>query len=606
MCGIIARISEDKNPDLSLKALSFLQYRGYDSYGILLRSFGNNDLKIEKNVGSIPENMLLSLSKLKSNIEIGHTRWATHGGVSIKNAHPHSSFSNIFHVVMNGIIENYSNVKNELINHGYLFKSDTDTEVIVNLYEYYMNLYKISFENIDYKILLKVTKEVICKLEGEFSYVLNCNDMIIAYKNINPLIAGYIGNGFVLSSDMNYVDENSLLRIILDDQDIFFAYKLEDKLHFGLSFMHSNTILLDDFTQKWENNKQVHKRNICSNLINGLTFMEQEIFQSQNINLFNDFNIKNIQLITDFIKENKTDKIYIIGSGTSYNAGNVLHYILLRNGIISQMILGCELENYVDMINNSLLFVYSQSGETADIIKPLKNISEKHKLNKICVITNTPKSTIDRIADYSLYLNCLQEISVASTKAFVMQLLINYIIDASLNKCIDQIENFISQEYQEIFKQTTIDGNLFVIDEIIRRFKNSNSMFFIGRGINYPLAMEGALKMKEVSYIHCEGFSAGELKHGSLALIENDVPVFVIGCDKLSIANATEVKSRGGILIGIGNENNDVFDYFIKTTTAFKEVFSAIMMQLVALKMALALGNNPDKPRNLAKSVTVK
>lgn len=584
MCGIIARISNEGFPDKTLNALKELEYRGYDSFGILLYNVEDKKFTLLKKTGEFDEKYIENLRKVKSNVELGHTRWATHGKVNEANAHPHFDEKKEFYVVMNGIIENYSEVKKFLEENGVKFHSESDTEIIPQLFAYYLKNEK----KITIKDLVETSKRVKDTLEGEYSYVLKHNGYLLAFKNTNPIIIGLNPNEAVICSDMGIIQNCCKDYVIMEDFETFSANFKGGKVE--MKFYD-------------ESYKQIRKsltksiKNESSNGTNGSRYyMEKEILEQKDLKRTN--TSANQEIVESLVPKMKKKKIYLLGAGTSYHAAYHLHYLLLEKGINSNVILASELENYIPTMKDSLLFVYSQSGETADLIHPLKNLQ---KNNEIVSITNTPNSTLDRMAVKSLYLNCGREVAVASTKAFTAQLFVNFMIQSALDgKKADTELNFF-----EIFFTDFLNENKGTIDKIAAEFKDSRSFFFLGKAKWYPIAIEAALKLKEISYIHAEGFAGGELKHGPLSLIEDGTPVVVFG-DTEIVSNATEVRTRGGIVIGINNKYNEIYDHHFFIPQLFEEIFASILMQILALKVTLMLGYNPDKPRNLAKSVTVK
>ncbi len=614
MCGIIARIGlKDTNFNSVLNGLNELEYRGYDSYGLLLYSIRDKKNHLFKEVGTLSYKEKKRILNFKSNLEIGHTRWATTGEVSDSNAHPHFDNKEKFFIVMNGIVENYIQIRDKLKNLGYIFLSQTDTEVIPHLYSYYyqdiedtrnhqIHEYQ-TFSDAHEKIisgqseqssdsiklnLIEATKKVIKELSGEFSFLLKYENYVLGYKNINPIIVGVNEEEIFISSDSNLVQKNSNNYFILEDNEFFIA-SIND-INFNLDFYDKNFNLISKPSH-------ISKSEIKS--YNKVTkyYMQKEILDQKS--LINFITKDNLESINYFIENIKNKKVIISGAGTSYHAAIFLHYTLLKLGVLSQLVLASELNNYSSLIKDSLIVVFSQSGETADLIYPLRELKNN---NEIFTITNTTNSTLDRFAKRSIYLNCEKEVAVASTKAFTFQMFFSKVIEALVNN--NDLETQIS-EYEGIF-DTILIKNEETLNNICKDYHKSKSFFFIGRNEYYPLALEGALKLKEISYIHAEGFAGGELKHGSLALIQKGVPVVVIGDGSEIISNAIEIKTRGGIIIGINENNNEVYDYYLEVPIEYKEIFTTILMQILSLKMALILGYNPDKPRNLAKSVTVK
>jgi glucosamine--fructose-6-phosphate aminotransferase (isomerizing) len=614
MCGIIARVSSDTNPIKTLKGLKFLEYRGYDSYGVLL--FNNSDglNVLNKNVSELSESDISKLSLVKSNIEIGHTRWATHGGVTSSNAHPHFDESKSFYVVMNGIIENYLDVKSDLKNSGVKFSSETDTEILPHLFAKYFK--DTGFIERD---LLTCSTRVFEDLKGEFSFVVKYKNAILAYKNINPIAVGVSESSgeIYLCSDSGLVQNNSDKFYILADSEVFTSsispegqissHFFRDLVPFDPEFKSCVKTATDD-----------------SNEFS--TYMEKEIYEQKNLrNIVTTENLSAIKYLKNALKHGRN--VVLTAAGTSYHAAYVMHHELLRAGIMSTIIVASELHNYRSVISDSMIVVFTQSGETADLIYPLRELRDS---NEIFTITNTANSTLARFANRIVMLNCGREVSVASTKAFTAQVFVSHLLSYELaGKHILDNLSIYENDFDNLIK--SCDS---VLDEVCGRFAHNQvnvnlmdsnldtdssmrngdlsqihltqDVFFIGRNQFHPFALEGALKLKEVSYIHAEGFAGGELKHGTLALITDNVPVVVLGnCDEI-VSNAIEVKTRGGVLIGIGSRPNSIFNYFIEVPKNFEEILGTVVMQLLALKMTQKLGLNPDKPRNLAKSVTVK
>ncbi len=573
-------MSRDLCPIKTLEGLKFLEYRGYDSYGILLSN--EKEEKLQKDIGELPKEQIEKLKNFKSNIEIGHTRWATHGRVTKTNAHPHFDKDKKFYVVMNGIIENYLDIKTKFKNK-INFISESDTEVIPQLYSYFIKETKDSKSD-----LLLVTKKILKKLKGEFSFIIKYKNILLAYKNINPIIVGTKKNEIIISSDIGLVQNNSQKHNILNDNEILIAAFEEGK---------TNSSLLHNFkkiTPKWR--KSV--KSIMTVNKEHKTFMEKEIYEQKYIrNLITSENLSSVNYLKNTIKNKKN--LVLTAAGTSYYAAYYMHYMLLEEGINSNVILASELNNYTKVIQNSTIVVLSQSGETADLIHPLKALRDE---NDIFTITNTPSSTLDRFASRSIYLNCGREIAVAATKSFSSQIFVTYLLKQKLSgeKIIEKLNKY-EKEFDKVLAK-----NKPIIKEICKRFKKSKDFFFIGRGKNHPLALEGALKLKEISYIHAEGFAGGELKHGTLALIEKGVPVVALGDSEDIISNAIEIKTRGGVIIGISSKKSAIFDYHLSIPKYYEEIFMTVLMQQLSFEMTLKLGYNPDKPRNLAKSVTVK
>lgn len=584
MCGIIARIGVNLSPVKTLKGLKFLEYRGYDSYGVLLFNNSTGKNVLSKNVSELAEDELARLSSLESNVEIGHTRWATHGGVTRENAHPHFDSASEFYVVMNGIIENYLDVKSDLINSGVEFKSETDTEIIPHLFAKYY------FDSGDVEQDLRDTSSKVFEvLEGEFSFVVKYKNCILAFKNINPIAIGVSDGEVFLCSDSGFLQNNSDKFYILNDSEIFVS-----SIKGGEVSSHFFNALGEEFVPEFS--ACVKSESDCENSYS--TFMEKEIFDQRNLrSIITTSNLSAIKYLKNALKHGR--ELVLTAAGTSYHAAYVMHYELLKQGIMSSIILASELQNYTDVISDSIIVVLSQSGETADLIYPLRELRDN---NEIFTITNTANSTLARFANRIVLLNCGREISVASTKAFTAQVFVSHLLSYEFaEKDIAKSLKLYERDFDKL-----IDSSLPILNEICERFYSASDFFFIGRDLFHPFALEGSLKLKEVSYIHAEGFAGGELKHGTLALITDDVPVVVLGNSLEIVSNAIEIKTRGGVIIGVGSKAADVYDYFIEVPSNFEEIFGTIVLQLLSLKMAQKLGLNPDKPRNLAKSVTVK
>ena len=580
MCGIIARISKDTYPIKTLEGLKFLEYRGYDSYGILLSN--EKEEKLQKDIGELPKEQIEKLKDFKSNIEIGHTRWATHGRVTKTNAHPHFDKDKKFYIVMNGIIENYLDIKTEFRNK-INFISESDTEIIPQLYSRFLKKTKDPKSD-----LLLATKKILKKLKGEFSFIVKYKNILLTYKNINPIIVGTGKDEIIISSDIGLVQNNSQKHYILNDDEILITSLENDKIN--LSLLHNFKKIEFNWRKSVKSQMITNKKH--------KTYMEKEIYEQKYIrNLVTSENLSSINYLKNAIKNKKN--LVLTAAGTSYHAAYFMHYTLLEEGINSNVILASELSNYTKVIRNSIIVVLSQSGETADLIHPLKALRDE---NEIFTITNTPNSTLDRFASRSIYLNCGREIAVAATKSFSSQIFVAYLLKQKLSgeKIVEKLSKY-EREFDRVLSK-----NKPTIKEICTKFKKSKDFFFIGRDKNHPLALEGALKLKEISYIHAEGFAGGELKHGTLALIEKGIPVIVLGDSDDIISNAIEIKTRGGIIIGISDKKSTVFDYYLSIPKYYEEIFMSALMQQLSFEMTFKLGHDPDKPRNLAKSVTVK
>ncbi len=614
MCGIVAIIGKDQAYRYVLDGLKRLEYRGYDSSGLAFIT--NNNLYSIKALGKL-NNLINEVensdkNRLKSSkIAIGHTRWATHGKVEIENTHPIISNDNIA-VVHNGIIENYTILKSKLQSKGYQFLSSTDTEVIPHMFDYYIKNGDTFFE---------AGKNVLEEIDGAFSFVAmskNDNNEIFISRKISPLVIG-IGNNYnIIASDVQSISNLIEKVIYLDDGD----YAL---------ITNKNIIIYDI------NNKQIKRQSysVLSDL--GVVnkdgyrhFMEKEIFEQPSVlintisSLIDSKNNINIEL--DHIGINFQKGITICAAGTSYYAALTGKYWIEK---LSGLFVNVELASEYRYRNAatdlfSSMIVISQSGESIDTLMAMREAREKGL--KTCAIVNVENSTIDRESDYSIFTKVGNEIGVASTKSFTSQLFVLLLLSLKLGKLRGKLsdEKYLKiLEYIKLLPSTLskiLKLNKSIID-ISQKIKNSKSVIFLGRGHLYPLALEAALKLKEVSYIHAEGFAAGEMKHGSIALLEEDLPVIMFvtsdGNEDKSISNFQEAVSRGANAILIADKNCiekvPTSSYQIQIPSFSKEfnsIFSPIVMsipaQLLSYHVARERGTDVDQPRNLAKSVTVE
>ena len=606
MCGIVGYIGRGNTKKIILQGLKTLEYRGYDSSGIALISKGN--IVVEKKAGRI-EKLEESIAgkDYPSDIGIGHTRWATHGVPSDKNSHPHYSMDKSVAVVHNGIIENYQNLRKELVGKGFIFSSDTDTEVISQLIQ---DMY-----NGD---ILDTVEKVIKRLVGSYAIGVihkdHPNELICA-KEHSPLVIG-IGNGenFIASDvsallkytkDVYYLEDGDIATLKIGSVEIFDRNKKpvsREKKHIEWSLEQATKcgyphfMLKEIFEQpqviKETFEKRVHNKKIDFSDI--LTYEE----------------IKNI------------NKIYIVACGTAYHAG-------LQGQFAFQKI--AKLEVFTDVASEfrysnpfidekTMVIFVSQSGETSDTLAALKEAKTKKALT--VAITNVVGSTISREAHKVIYTMAGPEIAVASTKAYTTQITIFYLFSLYIGKLKGVISDEKYQEYLSDIenipeKVQKVINNHEKIKFIAEYLKDKTNGFFIGRGLDYKIALEASLKMKEVSYIHTEAFASGELKHGTIALIESGTPVIVIATQKnlldKSVSNIKEVKARGAYIITVGFENDEslkeVSDSFISLPLCddlFSGFLSIIPLQLLAYYTSSLKGIDVDKPRNLAKSVTVE
>ncbi len=580
LCGIVGSVGKSQTYEFLVDCLEKLEYRGYDSCGIAVN---DNQIKINKSVDGVKS--LLDLTILSGNLGIAHTRWATHGKVSLENSHPHICNLKRFAVVHNGIIENYREIKDKYLSE-YYFNSETDTEIIINLFSCFYDIYHDV--NLTLNKLIKI-------LVGSYSLVIidNLNsEKIYFIKNGSPLFIGVGENFNTIASDVNCF-KDVLNYVVLNDYEYGYLSKDQYSVYFA----------------EKEVKKKEHELEITEDVydLNGYEdYMLKEIEEQkkviQNImDNYYDFTL-NKNLIN---KLKQTKKIYIIGAGTSYHAGligKVMLDELYNKEVYVKVASEFYYENNVDVENAFLIFI-SQSGETKDLLKCYERFSKADSL----VITNVKNSSLDLLCTYSLYLYANKEIAVASTKAYIAQILILFIVRFNLKHDFLIVDEFnkLLDSVTDIYQQK----NKFL--EIANNMKHT-SAFYIGKGIDYFVCLEAALKLKEVSYIHAEGLMSGELKHGSLALISEDVPVVALISDKkieTKVRNSIEeIKSRKGKVFSIVTENIGINDDIIlkEVHDYLLAIIMAIPTQYIAYYTAKRLNLNVDRPRNLAKSVTVE
>lgn len=607
MCGIIGYIGTKKAKPILINGLLRLEYRGYDSAGIA--TIENDGIKVVKEKGRIANlNSIEEINTLEGTIGIGHTRWATHGKPSAENSHPHYDNTNTFAVVHNGIIENYHELRKFLEDKGYTFLSDTDTEVIPNLISYY---YKKE------KNFLKSVKKACDDLKGSFALEILCKDYpdnMIVVRQDSPLVIGKGLNENYISSDIP--------AILSFTKDFYF---LNDREFAVLS--RKNIEFYDNDLNKIDKPIKSIEWNTASAEKDGYDdFMLKEIYEqpnairetigsklSENKISFNDFSISKEYL-------QSLNKLYIVACGTAMNAGYTV-----KNTFESLCKIPVEVEiasefRYKDpLVDEKTLCIFiSQSGETADTIAALKLAKEKGA--KTLAMANVIGSSITREADYCIYTHAGPEIAVASTKAYTSQVVLLNILALYFAEVLDTVSKKEISKLKEELLELPKKAELAL--RTVAEIKNFSSivyketdMFFLGRGLDYYSALEASLKLKEISYIHSEAYAAGELKHGPIALIENDVTVIGIITNPLlvekTVSNMQEVITRGAKTLVITNQNIDNSQFFKvinipETDPRFAPVLSIIPLQLLSYYISKAKGLDVDKPRNLAKSVTVE
>ena len=609
MCGIVGYAGDKNAVEIIVDSLKRLEYRGYDSSGVA--TIENGKIKTLRAVGKI-KNLDLALKKEKfSGVSgIGHIRWATHGKPCEENAHPHTDCRGEIVVVHNGIIENYKQLKSELISQGHKFRSETDTEVIVHLVEKY---YK--------KDLLSAVREAIGRLKGAFAIaVISSKDpgVVIGARQDAPLVAG-IGDGEnFLASDIPAVLSYTKKFIYLEDGDIIKLTKSSYEIFESAGAPVERKINIIPWDSLMAE-KAGYKHFMLKEIFEQPQTIEDTFRGYLDIENANEF-FDDLKLDPGLVK--KLNRISIVACGTSYHAGLIGKFLFETvAGISVDSEIGSEFR-YRDFIldKNTLFLAISQSGETADTIAPLRE-AKKHGARTLA-ICNVMGSTITRDADYTLYTRCGPEIGVASTKAFTGQMTALYILainfglirgNITKEQASKMVDSFlkIPRDIAEILKQEK------QIHELAKTYFKKSHFLYLGRWLNYPIALEGALKLKEISYIHAEGYAAGEMKHGPIALIDENMPVVCIAPqDKVHekiLSNIEEVKARDGIVIAIATEGDaaikekaDHVFYIPKTDEIFYPILGIIPLQLLAYHIAVLRGCDVDQPRNLAKSVTVE
>ncbi len=588
MCGIIGYVGNENASNILLNGLKNLEYRGYDSCGIAVL---NKELQIRKNIGKVSEvTKKENFSELMGKAGIAHTRWATHGGVTKENAHPHLSNNKRIAVVHNGIIENHEELKKFLKNKGFNFYSETDTEIIPNLIEYEF------LRNQDF---VQACKKALKKLKGSYAVLILSTyfNGIIASRHESPLVIGVGDNEFFAASDIPAFLEYTKKVVYLYDYD--FVVLNKGITIFNLKKNEEVKVKISNIEWSVEQARKGDFEHFMLKEINEqIETLKKALHQDKRI----------LNKIVTNLKNAKN--IFFVACGSSYHAALTASYLFssIANKQVNVFV-ASEFPNFSHFINkDSVVLAISQSGETADVLESVKYAKQKGA--KIISIVNVMGSSLIRNSDEFLLLNAGPEICVLSTKSYTSQVVLLTLLAYSLAGEYNGVLKKINYLWNVVYYLTS-ENMKTRIKELAKKIKNKEHLFTIGRGLEYSTAMEAALKIKEVSYIHAEAFPGGELKHGAIALIEKNTPCIVFVSEKnkhLIISNATELKSRGAYIIGVASVNNPVFDFWIKVpeTNSFNPITQIIPIQLLAYELALLRKCNPDMPRNLAKSVTVK
>jgi len=593
MCGIVGYIGKKNSSEVVLEGLKTLEYRGYDSWGIAVNH--NDKIEVFKRVGEIN----ISRDKLPlpiSSAAIGHTRWATHGGVNRTNAHPHFSSKKDFILAQNGIVENYQEIRDRLKKKGFKFETETDTEVIVRLVE------DSSREGSSLK---DSVRDAFAQLDGRNTVIVldgKRNDHIVAVRNGSPLVLGVTDDGIFLASDALAFAKYTKDVVFLDNYDLV---EVEGN---KFNIYDAKTGIKKDYriTKLTNSIKGVSKGEYKHFMIKEIVEQKDTVLKAAN------FKLEELQPLINAIKG--ANRVYITGAGTAgFASGQVAYYLRNIAKVDALDVRSYDFETFLPILSkDDLVIAVSQSGETADTIEILEFAKELGC--ELGCIVNVEGSTIDRMCDFKYLINAGPEICVASTKVFTSQCVFGYLLAKSMVGEYKEAKIYVqelSDSLVEYFNDKTFDH----IKELAKKIKDHEHFFILGKGQNSFISLEGALKVKEISYKHFEGFSAGELKHGVIALVEDDTPVFnIISDDKYfkDILSATEeVKARGAFTVGIGDERfkgEGCFRFFLPTASSkeLSGLANVVAFQLLSYFLASSLGRNIDKPRNLAKSVTVR
>ncbi len=611
MCGIVGYIGSKEAYPILINGLKRLEYRGYDSAGVALY---NGGLKVFKCKGKVEDLEKHSAKESKtSHIGIGHTRWATHGEPSNRNAHPHTSQNGHFAMIHNGIIENYALLKKKLINRGYKFKSNTDSEVLVNLIEYIYLKGKVSAE---IAVRLALTK-----IEGAYGILVICNeesDQLITARKGSPIVIGIGDKEYYVASDASPIIEHTKSVIYLNDGDVAILKKNELVLKTIL-----NDLVEPDIQELSLEIEAIEKQGYDHFMLKEIFEQPRSILDTFRGRLTKDNDdIKLGGLIDVMDRIDKAKRIIIIACGTSWHAGLVGEYLFEEFARIPVEVEYASEFRYRNPIisKNDVVIAISQSGETADTLAAIKLAKEKGAL--VLGICNVVGSSIPRETDGGVYTHAGPEIGVASTKAFTAQVTVLYMMMLVLGKrrgelTKEQYISLITELTRVPEKIKSILNSDKKILELAHLFKDATNFLYLGRGYLYPVALEGALKLKEISYIHAEGYPAAEMKHGPIALIDENMPVVVIATKDSSyekiISNIQEIKARNGIVIAVVNESDttikEMADYVMEVPDSLYTVapiLTIIPLQILSYHIAVLRGCNVDQPRNLAKSVTVE
>ncbi|MFP3598310.1 glutamine--fructose-6-phosphate transaminase (isomerizing) [Chryseobacterium sp. SIMBA_029] len=617
MCGIVGYTGFQDAYDIVINGLRRLEYRGYDSAGIVLEDSGNK-FEIEKTKGKVEDLVNISQQlKGKAKMGMGHTRWATHGVPSDRNSHPHLSNNGKVAIVHNGIIENYDTIKKMLTEKGFTFKSETDTEVLVNLIQYFMDLNSQT----DFPT---AARYALNEVYGAYAVTIMHEDypgVLVVGRLGSPLAIGIGDKEYFIASDASPFVEFTKEAIYLEEGHMA-TISLEGGV--DIRTINENSKIEPEIQQLKMNLEQIEKGGYEHFMLKEIFEQPKSVHDTMRGRLLVDEGIIKMAGIWDHVEKFKNaNRIIIIACGTSWHAGLIGEYLIEEYARIPVEVEYASEFRYRNPIitDKDVVIAISQSGETADTMAALKLAKEKGAF--IYGICNVVDSSIARITDAGSYTHAGPEIGVASTKAFTAQLTILSLIALKLGKHNGNLGNaeFMSliaeldvlpKKIEEVLNTTHE-----LTQSIAKDFVDATNFLYLGRGYNYPAALEGALKLKEISYIHAEGYPAAEMKHGPIALIDENMPIVIIApkkghYDKI-VSNVQEIKARRGKIIAVVNKGDqqvsEMADYVIEipeTSECFSPIIASVPLQLLAYYIAVYRGANVDQPRNLAKSVTVE
>lgn len=617
MCGIVGYTGGRDAYDIVINGLRRLEYRGYDSAGIVLDT-DNGAFDVAKTKGKVDDLVAISDSlKNKANIGMGHTRWATHGVPSDHNSHPHLSNNGKIALVHNGIIENYDTIKTMLTDKGFTFKSETDTEVLVNLIQYFMD----KETDIDFPTAVRYALN---EVYGAYAITVMHDDfpgLLVVARLGSPLAIGLGDEEYFIASDASPFVEFTKEAIYLEEGHMA-TISLEKGVE--INKIEDNSVVNPVVQELKLSLEQIEKGGFEHFMLKEIFEQPKSIHDTMRGRLLVDEGIIKMAGIWDHLEKiKKANRIIIIACGTSWHAGLIGEYLIEEFARIPVEVEYASEFRYRNPIitDKDIVIAISQSGETADTMAALKLAKEKGAF--IYGICNVVDSSIARITDAGSYTHAGPEIGVASTKAFTAQLTILSLIALKLGKHNGELSN---QEFMKLITELdalpkkieeVLENTHDYVKEIAKDFVDATNFLYLGRGYNFPAALEGALKLKEISYIHAEGYPAAEMKHGPIALIDENMPIVIIApkkghYDKI-VSNVQEIKARKGKVIAVVNKGDEqvasMADYVIEipeTSECFSPIVASVPLQLLSYYIAVYRGANVDQPRNLAKSVTVE